>query len=70
MITVNMPAVRDELAATLQETLRLQQRLVDDVRDSGVVPGASLPLSAPTSAPPNPAGHACGVRESSGPRIG
>src|SRR6266700_6346661 len=36
MSTVNMPAVRDELAATLQETLRLQQRLVDDVRDEGV----------------------------------
>jgi len=34
--TVNMPAVRDELAATLEETLRLQQRLVDDVRDEGV----------------------------------
>ncbi len=31
-----MPAVRDELAATLQETLRLQQRLVDDVRDEAV----------------------------------
>jgi hypothetical protein len=36
IITVNMPAVRDELVATLQETLRLQQRLVDDVRDEGV----------------------------------
>ena len=36
IITVNMPAVRDELAATLEETLRLQQRLVDDVRDEGV----------------------------------
>ena len=34
--TVNMPAVRDELAATLEETLRLQQRLIDDVRDEGV----------------------------------
>ncbi len=34
--TVNMPAVRDELAATLGETLRLQQRLIDDVRDEGV----------------------------------
>jgi hypothetical protein len=31
-----MPAVRDELAATLEETLRLQQRLVDDVRDEKV----------------------------------
>jgi hypothetical protein len=31
-----MPAVRDELAATLEEILRLQQRLVDDVRDEGV----------------------------------
>ena len=36
MIAMNMPAVRDELAATLQETLRLQQRLVDDVRDEAV----------------------------------
>src|SRR6266498_4658523 len=36
MSTVNMPAVRDELAATLQETVRLQQRLVDDVRDEGI----------------------------------
>src|SRR5580692_7659039 len=36
MSTVNLPAVRDELAATLEETLRLQQRLVDDVRDEGV----------------------------------
>lgn len=36
MITVNMPAVRDELAATLQETLQLQQRLMDDVRDEAV----------------------------------
>ena len=34
--SVKMPAVRDELAATLEETLRLQQRLVDDVRDEGV----------------------------------
>jgi hypothetical protein len=33
---VDMPAVRDELAATLQETLRLQQRLMDDVRDEAV----------------------------------
>src|ERR1051326_2737188 len=36
MSSVNMPAVRDELAATLEETLRLQQRLVDDVRDEDV----------------------------------
>src|SRR3954453_489474 len=36
MGAVNMPAVRDELAATLQETLLLQQRLVDDVRDEAV----------------------------------
>src|SRR5215469_4798314 len=36
MSAVNMPAVRDELAATLQETLRLQQRLMDDVRDEAV----------------------------------
>jgi hypothetical protein len=31
-----MPTVRDDLAATLEETLRLQQRLVDDVRDDKV----------------------------------
>jgi len=36
MSSVNMPAVRDELAATLQETLHLQQRLMDDVRNEGV----------------------------------
>jgi hypothetical protein len=33
---VNTPAVRDELVATLEEALRLQQRLVDDVRDGDV----------------------------------
>jgi hypothetical protein len=31
-----MPAIRAELAATLEETLRLQQRLMDDTRDEGV----------------------------------
>jgi len=31
--TVNMPAVRDELAATLEQTLHLQQRLMDKMRD-------------------------------------
>jgi len=31
-----MPAIRDELAATVEETLRLQQRLMDDIRDEGV----------------------------------
>ena len=36
MSAVSMPAVRDELAATLEETLRLQQRLMDDVRDEAV----------------------------------
>jgi hypothetical protein len=36
MSTVNLPAVRDELAATLEETLRLQQRLMDNVRDEAV----------------------------------
>ena len=36
MSAVSMPAVRDELAATLEETLRLQQRLVDDVRNERV----------------------------------
>lgn len=33
---VETSAVRDELAATLEETLLLQQRLVDDVRDESV----------------------------------
>jgi hypothetical protein len=36
MTTVNMPAVRDQLAATLEETLRLQERLMGDVRDEAV----------------------------------
>src|ERR1700757_739355 len=36
MGAVNMPVVRDELAATLQEALLLQQRLIDDVRDEAV----------------------------------
>jgi len=36
MSTVNTPTVRDELAAILEETLRLQQRLMDDVRDDAV----------------------------------
>jgi hypothetical protein len=31
-----MTAVRDELVATLEEALRLQRQLVDDVRDGGV----------------------------------
>src|SRR5216684_330931 len=34
--TMNMPAARDELVATLEETLRPQQRLVDDVREEEV----------------------------------
>src|SRR5216684_256314 len=34
--TMNMPAARDELVATLEETLRPQQRLVDDVRDEAL----------------------------------
>jgi hypothetical protein len=41
MIRVNTPTVRDELAATLEETLHLQQRLIDDVRDK-TVPVADL----------------------------
>jgi hypothetical protein len=41
MISVNTPAVRDELAAALEETLHLQQRLIDDVRDE-TVPVADL----------------------------
>src|SRR5215472_9267723 len=36
MSDVNMPAVRVELLATLEETLRLQRRLMDDVRDDAV----------------------------------
>jgi hypothetical protein len=31
-----MPALKDELAATLEQTLRLQQRLMDKVRDEDV----------------------------------
>jgi hypothetical protein len=38
---VDMTAVRDELVASLEEALRLQQRLVDDVRD-GAVPVSDL----------------------------
>jgi hypothetical protein len=41
MSSVNTPAARDELVATLEEALRLQQRLVDDARD-GDVPIADL----------------------------
>ena len=41
MIRVNRPTVRDELAATMEETLHLQQRLIDDVRDE-TVPVADL----------------------------
>lgn len=33
---MNTPTVRNELLATLQEALRLQQLLVDDVRDDGI----------------------------------
>jgi hypothetical protein len=33
---VNMPGVRDELAATLEQTHRLAQRLADDARDDRV----------------------------------
>jgi hypothetical protein len=33
---VDMPAVRDELVATLKEALRLQQQLVDDAGNNGV----------------------------------
>jgi hypothetical protein len=33
---VNTAAVRDELVATLEEALRLQRQLVNDVRDEGV----------------------------------
>src|SRR5258708_6879387 len=36
MSAVSMPAARDELLATLEESLRLQQRLMDDVRNDGV----------------------------------
>ena len=34
--SVNMPAVKNELAATLEQALRLQQRLMDKVRDEEV----------------------------------
>ena len=33
---MNMTAARDELVAILEETLRLQRQLVNDVRDEGV----------------------------------
>jgi len=33
---MNMPEVRDELLTTLEEALRLQQQLMDDVRDGGI----------------------------------
>ena len=36
MSIVDTPTVRDELAAILEETLRLQQQLMDDVRDDAV----------------------------------
>jgi hypothetical protein len=36
MSPVNMPGARDQLAATLEETLRIQRRLMDDVRDEAV----------------------------------
>jgi hypothetical protein len=36
MSAVNLPAVRDELVATLEEALHLQQGLVADARDDGV----------------------------------
>jgi hypothetical protein len=36
MSAVNMTMVRDELVTTLEEALRLQRRLADDVRDEGV----------------------------------
>src|SRR6266581_707183 len=36
MSAVSMPAVRDELVSTLEEALRLQRQLVEDVRNEGV----------------------------------
>jgi len=36
MTAMNMPEVRDELLTTLEEALRLQQQLMDDVRDGGI----------------------------------
>ncbi len=36
MHAVNLPAVRDELVVTLEQTLRLARRLADDARDHGV----------------------------------
>ncbi len=36
MSVVNLPVTRDELVATLEEALCLQQRLVTDARDDGV----------------------------------
>ena len=43
--SVNTPAVRDELAATLEETLRLARRLAEDARDDEV-PVANLVAQA------------------------
>ena len=42
---VNVPAVRDELVATLQETLRVARQLAEDARDEGV-PVAELVAQA------------------------
>ena len=36
MHAVKLPVVRDELVATLEETLRLAQQLVEDARDDQV----------------------------------
>ena len=42
---VNVPAVRDELVATLEETLRVARQLAEDARDEGV-PVAELVAQA------------------------
>ena len=39
MSAVDLTAVRDDLVATLEEGMRLQRRLVEDVRDGGVPVG-------------------------------
>ena len=44
-MSVSVPVVRDELVATLQETLRLAQRLAEDARDTDV-PVAELVAQA------------------------
>ena len=45
VLTVSLTAVRDDLAAALEETLKLARRLAEDARDTDV-PGAELVAQA------------------------